>query len=134
MIGFINGRSLSLGQIFRSHGEFCASQPWEVIVATLTFLVCILTVWGRHSEHAWHTTSNNNLTASPVPGQAAQVSTARSLFLKLPRHNFNTFGSKNPCILSLLKFTSTVGRYLTLGMYSIPATWSNAFETTFVDL
>jgi hypothetical protein len=73
---FVNGCSLSLGQIFRSHGEFCASQPWEVIVATLTFLVCILTVWGRHSEHAWHTTSNNNLTASPAPGQAAPVSTA----------------------------------------------------------
>ena len=54
-------------KVFRSHGEFCATQPWEVmirkkprkccwqwscqvIVATLTFLVCILTVWGKHSE------------------------------------------------------------------------------------
>jgi len=37
-------------KVFRSHGEFCATQPWEVIVATLTFLVCILTVWGKHGE------------------------------------------------------------------------------------
>jgi len=37
-------------KVFRSHGEFCATQPWEVIVATLTFLVCILTVWGKHSD------------------------------------------------------------------------------------
>ena len=36
-------------KVFRSHGEFCSTQPWEVIVATLTFLVCILTVWGRHN-------------------------------------------------------------------------------------
>jgi len=40
-------------KVFRSHGEFCSTQPWEVIVATLTFLVCILTVWGRHSDMAW---------------------------------------------------------------------------------
>jgi len=37
-------------KVFRNHGEFCASQPWEVIVATLTFLVCILTVWGRQDQ------------------------------------------------------------------------------------
>ena len=37
-------------KVFRSHGEFCSTQPWEVIVATLTFLVCILTVWGKHGE------------------------------------------------------------------------------------
>lgn len=40
-------------KVFRSHGEFCSTQPWEVIVATLTFLVCILTVWGKHSDMAW---------------------------------------------------------------------------------
>eukprot|EP00092_Neocalanus_flemingeri_P016367 GFUD01017716.1.p1 GENE.GFUD01017716.1~~GFUD01017716.1.p1 ORF type:complete len:954 (-),score=293.96 GFUD01017716.1:774-3635(-) len=44
-------------KVFRSHGEFCSTQPWEVIVATLTFLVCILTVWGKHSDMAW--TLNN---------------------------------------------------------------------------
>ena len=37
-------------KVFRSHGEFCSTQPWEVIVATLTFLVCILTVWGKHND------------------------------------------------------------------------------------
>lgn len=39
---------MSLRKLFKSHGEFCASQPWEVIVATLTFLVCVLTVTNRH--------------------------------------------------------------------------------------
>nr|CAD7438407.1 unnamed protein product [Timema bartmani] len=31
-------------RIFQAHGEFCASYPWEVIVATLTLTVCMLTV------------------------------------------------------------------------------------------
>lgn len=37
-------------KVFRSHGEFCATQPWEVIVATCTFLVCILSVKGRQDQ------------------------------------------------------------------------------------
>ncbi|KAJ6638565.1 3-hydroxy-3-methylglutaryl-coenzyme A reductase [Pseudolycoriella hygida] len=31
-------------RLFRAHGEFCASHPWEVIVALLTLTACILTV------------------------------------------------------------------------------------------
>lgn len=30
--------------LFRVHGEFCASHPWEVIVATLTLTTCMLTL------------------------------------------------------------------------------------------
>jgi hypothetical protein len=41
----------SLRKLFKSHGEFCASQPWEVIVATITFLVCVLTVLNRNFTH-----------------------------------------------------------------------------------
>ncbi|XP_021930666.1 3-hydroxy-3-methylglutaryl-coenzyme A reductase isoform X2 [Zootermopsis nevadensis] len=33
-----------VGWLFRAHGELCASHPWEVIVATLTLTVCMLTV------------------------------------------------------------------------------------------
>lgn len=33
-----------IGRLFRAHGEFCASHPWEVIVALLTLTACILTV------------------------------------------------------------------------------------------
>jgi hypothetical protein len=33
-----------VGWLFRAHGEFCASHPWEVIVATLTLTVCMVTV------------------------------------------------------------------------------------------
>lgn len=31
-------------QLFRAHGKFCASHPWEVIVALLTLTACMLTV------------------------------------------------------------------------------------------
>ena len=31
-------------RVFYAHGEFCATHPWEVIVATLTLTVCLLTV------------------------------------------------------------------------------------------
>jgi len=39
----------NMRKLFKSHGEFCASQPWEVIVTTITFLVCLLTVMGKQS-------------------------------------------------------------------------------------
>ncbi|CAG9816665.1 unnamed protein product [Phaedon cochleariae] len=35
-------------RFFRAHGEFCASHPWEVIVATLTLTACMLTVDQQH--------------------------------------------------------------------------------------
>lgn len=33
-----------IGRVFRAHGEFCASHPWEVIVALLTLTACMMTV------------------------------------------------------------------------------------------
>ncbi|XP_063225031.1 3-hydroxy-3-methylglutaryl-coenzyme A reductase isoform X2 [Bacillus rossius redtenbacheri] len=33
-----------VSRLFEAHGEFCASYPWEVIMATLTLTVCMLTV------------------------------------------------------------------------------------------
>lgn len=38
-----------VSRYFRAHGQFCASHPWEVIVATLTLTVCMLTVEPRPS-------------------------------------------------------------------------------------
>lgn len=35
-------------RFFRAHGEFCATHPWEVIVATLTLTACMLTVDQQH--------------------------------------------------------------------------------------
>ncbi|KAG5670457.1 hypothetical protein PVAND_000720 [Polypedilum vanderplanki] len=32
------------GHLFRAHGEFCASHPWEVIVALITFTACMFSV------------------------------------------------------------------------------------------
>ena len=58
-------------KVFRSHGEFCSTQPWEVIVATLTFLVCILTVWGKHSDGAGQEVLNST-EASKNPDQGSQ--------------------------------------------------------------
>ena len=59
-------------KVFRSHGEFCSTQPWEVIVATLTFLVCILTVWGKHNDGE----NGDNLNSTSVgPNGASPPST-----------------------------------------------------------
>jgi hypothetical protein len=33
-----------MSRVFRAHGSFCASHPWEVIVATLTLTACMLSV------------------------------------------------------------------------------------------
>ena len=67
-------------KVFRSHGEFCSTQPWEVIVATLTFLVCILTVWGKHSDMAWtlqNVTSvehqDHGTSVNPVPWSVMEL-------------------------------------------------------------
>lgn len=35
---------IMIGRLFRAHGEFCASHPWEVIVVLLTVTACMLTV------------------------------------------------------------------------------------------
>lgn len=55
-------------KVFRSHGEFCSTQPWEVIVATLTFLVCILTVWGKHNDGPDSNDRINDTTVVGVTG------------------------------------------------------------------
>jgi len=36
-----------VSRVFKVHGSFCASHPWEVIVATLTLTVCVLSVETR---------------------------------------------------------------------------------------
>ncbi|KAF4519164.1 hypothetical protein B566_EDAN008227 [Ephemera danica] len=36
-----------VSRVFRVHGSFCASHPWEVIVATLTLTACMLSVETR---------------------------------------------------------------------------------------
>lgn len=57
--------TLFIRKVFKSHGEFCASQPWEVIVTTFIFLICILTVGSKHvmlvNEH-----DGDNANASPA--------------------------------------------------------------------
>lgn len=42
------------GRLFHAHGEFCASHPWEVIVALITFTACMFSVDKGSSS------SNNN--------------------------------------------------------------------------
>lgn len=39
---FVN--MVKTGRLFRAHGEFCASHPWEVIVALITFTACMFSV------------------------------------------------------------------------------------------
>ncbi|RZC34510.1 3-hydroxy-3-methylglutaryl-coenzyme A reductase [Asbolus verrucosus] len=39
-----------MSQIFRLYGEFCATHPWEVIVAVITLTTCLLTVDQKQNE------------------------------------------------------------------------------------
>lgn len=42
-----NAQSLSysrfkmLSRLFRTHGQLCASKPWEVIIGTITLTICV---------------------------------------------------------------------------------------------
>lgn len=47
-------------QLFGAHGEFCATHPWEVIVATLTLTACLLTVDKQQQQY------NQQQTASSI--------------------------------------------------------------------
>jgi len=61
-----HGRTAAMiGRLFRAHGEFCASHPWEVIVALLTITACMLTV-----------DKNNTLDASSGLGTATASAAA----------------------------------------------------------
>lgn len=35
---------MPLSNVFAVHGLFCASHPWEVIVATVTVTICMMSV------------------------------------------------------------------------------------------
>ncbi len=40
--------------MFKSYGEFCASQPWEILVGTLVILISVLTYCRNHSKQSHH--------------------------------------------------------------------------------
>ena len=82
--GLVTMLTTSFRKVFRSHGEFCSTQPWEVIVATLTFLVCILTVWGKHGEQH-QDDSGNQTSVSSSPGSESPPWTLMELVEVGPR-------------------------------------------------
>lgn len=49
------------GHLFRAHGEFCASHPWEVIVALITFTACMFSV-----DKASSSTTDPLMTSDPT--------------------------------------------------------------------
>ncbi|XP_034115165.1 3-hydroxy-3-methylglutaryl-coenzyme A reductase [Drosophila sulfurigaster albostrigata] len=53
-----------IGRLFRAHGEFCASHPWEVIVALLTITACMLTVDKTSTLDAAAATATTTATVS----------------------------------------------------------------------
>ncbi|XP_034484795.1 3-hydroxy-3-methylglutaryl-coenzyme A reductase [Drosophila innubila] len=58
-----------IGRLFRAHGEFCASHPWEVIVALLTITACMLTVDKSTTIDA--TATGGGLSSATVTAAAA---------------------------------------------------------------
>lgn len=60
-----------VGRLFRAHGEFCASHPWEVIVALLTLTACMLTV-DKTTTAESITTSSSTTTSSASSSSSAR--------------------------------------------------------------
>ncbi|XP_032595854.1 3-hydroxy-3-methylglutaryl-coenzyme A reductase isoform X2 [Drosophila grimshawi] len=61
-----------IGRLFRAHGEFCASHPWEVIVAMLTITACMLTVDTSSST----LDTSNGLSSATATAAAAAAAAA----------------------------------------------------------
>lgn len=65
-----------IGRLFRAHGEFCASHPWEVIVALLTITACMLTIDKNTSLDASNGLSSASATAAAAANSAGAASAA----------------------------------------------------------
>lgn len=70
-----------IGRLFRAHGEFCASHPWEVIVALLTITACMLTVDKNNTLDA---SSNGLGTASAAAAAGAATAAGASSGANIP--------------------------------------------------
>lgn len=116
-------------QLFRAHGKFCASHPWEVIVALLTLTACMLTV-----DHTKNPTSSrlrncqgwrekcDGLEAEYIAVDTILMTVIRCsaiLYSYYQFLNLNKFGSKYILIIaglftvfSSFIFTSTIVNFL----------------------
>ncbi|XP_030563622.1 3-hydroxy-3-methylglutaryl-coenzyme A reductase [Drosophila novamexicana] len=65
-----------IGRLFRAHGEFCASHPWEVIVALLTITACMLTIDKNTSLDASNGLSSASATAAAAAAAANSAGAA----------------------------------------------------------
>lgn len=57
---------MKVGRLFRAHGEFCASHPWEVIVALVTLTACIIT-FDKGSADPFQQSSSRSGSGRPCP-------------------------------------------------------------------
>lgn len=117
-------------QLFRAHGKFCASHPWEVIVALLTLTACMLTV--DHSKTASASSRLRNCQGwrENCDGLEAEYIAVDTILMTVIRCsailysyyqflNLNKFGSKYILIIaglftvfSSFIFTSTIINFL----------------------
>ncbi|XP_039433134.1 3-hydroxy-3-methylglutaryl-coenzyme A reductase [Culex pipiens pallens] len=58
---------MRVGRLFRAHGEFCASHPWEVIVALVTLTACIITFDKGSADPFQSTRSSSGGGSRPCP-------------------------------------------------------------------
>lgn len=115
--------------LFRAHGEFCVSHPWEVIVTTLTLTVCMLTM-DQQQQQQQHvpvqSTNKPSLRNCPGCWNEAEYNAAELILMTLIRcmailYTYYQFcqlhrsGSKSILVIaglfivfSSLAFTSTV--------------------------
>lgn len=124
-------------QLFRAHGKFCASHPWEVIVALLTLTACMAF---SHSETTTATASrtrNCQGWRERCDGSEGEYIAADTILMTIIRCsailycyyrflNLNKFGSKYILIIvglftvfSSFIFTSTIINFLNSEVYDL---------------
>lgn len=103
-------------QLFRAHGKFCASHPWEVIVALLTLTACMLTV-DRSKQPASTRLRNCQGWRESCDGLEAEYVAVDTILMTVVRCSAILYSYYQ--FLYLNKFGS---KYI-LGEYRVCATW-----------
>ena len=123
----------AMSRVFRLYGEFCATHPWEVIVAVITLTTCLLTVDQKQTD-----TDSHAKRSQPCPGcfeeqfKAVDVivmTVIRCLAILYSSHQFRNLqklGSKYILgiaglfiVFSSFVFTSTVLNFLQIDLVDL---------------
>lgn len=87
-----------IGRFFRAHGEFCASHPWEVIVALLTITAGMLTADKSTTLDA----ANNSLSSAATAAAGASGAAGNAVPPPIINPNQSTSAEYNAADVMLM--------------------------------